>query len=237
MKTLTIILLNLLILSSCSVYIPNGVNAPMFSKKGEAQIGGNVGSGLNLQAASAFTDHFAIIANGYFNKSTTTINNDDTREGNGKLFEAGLGYYNKSKNGMAFETFVGGGFGNLKIDKNVVSTKSNKTFETSATKLFIQPTLGYSTKHFEFGFTPRWCMLNFAKPKTTYSAAELKSDKFVDIDQTNWMFIEPTFTIRGGGQKFKAQLQFGRSFKLNKEDLGYSAGILNLGIVFKFGGK
>ncbi len=223
--------------SSCSVYVPNGINAPMFAKKGEAQVAGNVGSGVNVQAAYAVTDHVGIMANGYFNNSTVTLNNDDTRKGSGKLFEAGVGYFNKSESGFAFETYAGAGFGNLTIDRSIVSTKANKTFETSATKFFVQPTVGYSSKHFEVGFTPRFSMLKYTKPTTTYTAAELSADKFVAIEQTNWMFIEPTLTIRGGGEKLKAQIQVGRSFKLNSEDLGYSAGILNLGIVYKFGGK
>ena len=224
-------------LCSCSVYVPNGVNTPMFTKKGETQINASVGTGVNVQGAYAVSDHVGIIANGYFNNTTTTINNDDTRKGNGKLFEGGVGYFTKADNGFAFETYVGAGFGNLTIDKSVVSTKSNKAFETSAAKIFIQPTIGYAAKHFELGFTPRFTMMKYQKPTTTYSSAELAADKFVNIDQTNWLFIEPTLTIRAGGEKLKGQVQLGRSFKLNSQELGYSSGILNLGIVYKFGEK
>lgn len=175
------------------------------------------------------------MANGYFNNSSTTINNDDTRKGNGKLFEGGVGYFTKADNGFAFETYAGAGFGNLTIDKSVISTKSNKAFETSATKVFVQPTIGYLAKHFEIGFTARFTILKYQKPTTTYSAAELSADKFVNIDQTNWLFIE--LTIRAGGEKLKGQVQLGRLFKLNSEELSYSEGILNFGIVYKFGGN
>ena len=77
--------------------------------------------------------------------------------------------------------------------------------------------------------------MKYQKPTTTYSAAELSADKFVNIDQTNWLFIE--LTIRAGGEKLKGQVQLGRLFKLNSEELSYSEGILNFGIVYKFGGN
>ena len=53
-------------LCSCSVYVPNGVNAPMFAKKGKALINASVGTGVNVQGAYAVSDHVGIIANGYY---------------------------------------------------------------------------------------------------------------------------------------------------------------------------
>ncbi len=222
---------------SCSVYIPNGANTPMFSRKGEAQINASVGSGINIQGAYAVTDHFGIMANGYYTNSTEDSGSNDTRKGSGQLFEGGIGYYNKSGAGLAFETYAGAGFGSVSIDRATSAPLAATKFEASAVKFFIQPTIGYSGKNFEIGLTPRLTMLNYQKPATTYSKADLAVYKFVDIDQTNWMFFEPMLTIRGGGERLKGQIQAGHSFKINKEELGYSSGIFNVGIIYKFGGS
>jgi len=235
MKTLLQLsaLFTILGLNSCSVYQPNGVNTPLFSKKGQTAINANVGSGANLQAAYALSDHIGIMANGFWGNSEVTINNDDKRKGKGSLFEAGIGYFTQSTGGFAFETYAGGGVGNVHIDRTISSTNVTKKFETSATKLFVQPSVGYVRKHFEVAFTPRLSALNYKKPTTTYSASELTADKFVNIDQTTWLFLEPTLTIRAGGQRLKGQIQLGKAFKLNSEELGYDSGILTFGITAK----
>src|SRR6476661_9054814 len=101
------------ILTSCaSVYAPQTMNAPLFSKAGEFQ--GTFQHGyfnIKAQAAYAVTNHFAVMANG------STTNYNGVGEGPGQyqsmsLYEGAIGYYSQNKiNPLYFEVFIGYGQG------------------------------------------------------------------------------------------------------------------------------
>lgn len=247
MKTLLQLsaLFTILGLNSCIVYAPNGVNTPLFSKKGQTAINANVDvgewtnlraayAGTNLQAAYALSDNMGIMANGFWGKHEYSSGfgggGHTIYKGKGGLFEAGIGYFTQSTGGFAFETYAGVGVGNVHIER--ISNVTQK-FETWGTKLFVQPSVGYVRKHFEVAFTPRLSVLNYNKPTTTYSDSDLAQSKFVNINHTTWLFLEPTLTIRAGGQRLKGQIQLGGALKLNSKDLGHSANILTFGITAK----
>lgn len=66
-------LITIIILSSCSpVYIPNSINIPTLSKKGDisADLATNMFvTGINIKTAYALTDRYAFMLNGFFCRS------------------------------------------------------------------------------------------------------------------------------------------------------------------------
>ena len=94
------------ILSSCSPeYIPNMVNTPVFSNKGEFQATVATGtSNFDAQLGYAITDNIAVIANGSYADQT----NDTTDEFHKHLIiEGGLGYYRQISSSARIEVFGG----------------------------------------------------------------------------------------------------------------------------------
>ena len=105
-----ILLLPIVFLSSCApVYIPNAVNVPLNSNKGELQIGGYAGSnGFDLQTSYAITKEIAVMLNG----STMNRTDDSTSSYHKHGFgEAAMGYYNSFDQAGRFEIFAGYGVG------------------------------------------------------------------------------------------------------------------------------
>jgi hypothetical protein len=220
------------LLPSCAVYSPNTLNTPNLKEKGDLHVGGHVGNGLNGQAAYAVTDHIGVMANYMHLKSKAESETSDDREGTGKLFETGLGYFIRCGESNVSEFYSGYGLGNVSITKtspqNVI-----KTLKVNGSKFFIQPGWVYSKRFFEVGLNARMSFVKFSNLQTTYTKDDLQIDDFEDITTPTWIFLEPAVTIRAGLEKIKFQLQIGHSFKLNDKNLGYEAGLFSAGIVAK----
>ena len=223
-------------ISSCSVYTPNVLNTPMLREKGDASISAHLGNGANLQASYALSNNIGLLTNFMAVNSEVDVDNGDNRKGKGSLYEIGLGYFSArpEKSGI-FELYGGVGLGKVDIDKTIFNANNQvRTFEANATRFFIQPSIGSAGKIFEIALSSRFAFLKYNNVKTTYTIDDLEADNFVDIDDRSWMFIEPALTLRAGFPRFKAQLQIGRSIKLNNEELGYDPGFVNVGLVGRF---
>ncbi len=231
-KLIFLVIIYLLIFNACSVYTPNSVHMPLFTEKGQVSAGVHANQGLNLQGAYAITDHVGVMAN-YMRVNNEVDTDETTREGNGNLTEIGLGYFTETGSKTVFELYGGAGIGDVDITKSIPSG-SSRTFYTKATRIFFQPSFGYVSPNFEIGLSGRMAFVNYRDIESSYTAEDLAADHFVDIDSPTWIFFEPALTIRGGIENLKVQLQVGKSFKLNKEELGFDSGMVGLGIVGKF---
>jgi hypothetical protein len=223
--------LSVIFVSSCAVYTPNSLNVTGFNKKGQVSVNANAGNTANLQAAIAVSDNFGVMAN-LMSTSQVVDSDNIKRDGKGNLFEIGVGYFKNTDFKVRFEFFGGGGIGNVEIIKTNASVTRN--FSTKANRFFLQPSLGFSGRNFEAFISTRLANVRFNNIETTYSTQDLIDDSFVDISNSNWMFIEPALTLRVGLKNIKFQMQVGRSIKLNTEKLGYDSGLLNFGIYTKF---
>lgn len=220
-----IILFLLAVMTSCSPeYIPNMVNSPVFSNKGEFQATVATGtSNFDGQAGYAITDNIAIIANGSFADQT----NDTTDEFHKHLiFEGGLGYYRKISSSARIEAF--GGYGTGKIQ----TLEDNDVFgldvvDVNYNRIFLQPGIGAVTDFFDGSFATRISMVQM-KPENSQT---LKS---------SWnTFIEPVVTTKMGYKYVKFVFQIGYSFPLDgdKVDYDHQRLILNFGLNFNIGRK
>ncbi len=213
--------------SSCrTVYSPNTVHNSLLQEKGEFK--GFIAPN-NLQAAYAVTDHFGVMANGYYNSFTS---DDKDFHNKGKALELGVGYFNKMPNNIVYEVYGGAGRFNVRMDESAGA----KNFDANATKLFIQPGIGWVNPYVEVGLAPRVSMISYNSPEIRgYTAQEQSSYYFETLATKPHLFLEPAVTVRGGYKWVKLQLQVGRAFKLSKNQLNYDDGIGSIGLVFNVG--
>lgn len=210
------------ILSSCSPeYIPNMVNTPVFSNKGEFQATVATGtSNFDAQLGYAITDNIAVIANGSYADQT----NDTTDEFHKHLIvEGGLGYYRKITTAARIEAFGGYGFGKIQTLEDLGSLGMDAV-DINFNRIFIQPGIGAATDFFDGSFAVR------------LAGVQMKPGKTSTIPESWNMFIEPVITTKFGYKWVKAVVQFGYSFPTN-DNLGYDHQrlILNFGLHFNIG--
>lgn len=206
-------------LSCAPSYIPNVVNTPLFSNKGEFQASVNTGvSGFDPQLAFAVTDHIGLILNGSFaNRTSDTTDNFHKHQ----FVELGAGYYQKVGKSGRFEVFGGGGFGKVRaLYENELWYDQT---DVNSLRFFVEPVIGATTTIFDGSFTPRLVLVNLYQE----SAGNVG------------VFIEPTITAKFGYKYFKTVFQLGFSlpFNGNNIEFEYQPFIFSVGIQATLGKK
>lgn len=176
------------------VYLPNVVNTPMLSDKGELQAAIYTGvSGFDPQFAYAITDHLGVMLNASF-ANLSKDNNDNLKKY--QFIETGVGYYTKIKESGRFETFGGLGYANLNL------LNSNNIYSY---RFFIQPSIGAVSDFFDGSFSTRFVLLSISKDNFNYKN----------------FFIEPVITAKVGYKFIKAVFQIGLSLPLHSSSPSY----------------
>lgn len=224
-------------LSSCKVmYKPNMQNVPLFKEQGEFRATINTS---NLQVAYAVSENIAVLANGYYQAPTWTLESGySSAEFNTKrLFvEGAAGYFNNFEENAVVEVYGGAGFGNIRFDEVYTDLQDpannhTNTLQASAIKAFIQPNIGITSENIDFGFSSRLVGLKFTSITSNYSLEDIYEAQLQDvIDESMFFFFEPALTFRAGYKwvKFHSQLQY--SVKLNNQVLDYNPFGFNIGI-------
>ena len=208
-----------LFLTSCYVYVPNVINAPLLSNKGEVQANLNIGeSGFDPQISAAVSDYVGVMVNGSFR-----FNNNNSTTGEIHNFvEAGAGYYTKFENIGRFEIYGGAGVGNLTANNANFWTSTEPEIHVKTFRLFLQPDIGVKTNYFEASFAPRLVLLNLDMGRE---------------NSTNF-FIEPAITVKGGAKNIKIVFQAGCSIPTGMYyDNFYDPLIMSVRIQGTFGRK
>jgi hypothetical protein len=212
MRTITLFFNVLLLFSfliSCSppAYIPNMVNVPLHTSKGEFQaVVGTGTSGIDPQLSYAITDNIGIMTNASFANRT-----DSTDFHKHRFAELGVGFMHDLGNGGHFEVYGGAGTGTVDA-KNYYNLSSNTYLRTKATltRIFLQPSIGIVTKVFDGAFTPRVVLLN-----VNHSINNNVVDSTLNNNNFD-PFIEPTVTAKVGWKYVKMFFQVGFSVPLTK---------------------
>lgn len=208
----------IIMLHSCApVYVPNVVNAPMLTNKGEVQVALHAGtSGFDPQFAYAITNNIGIMVNGSFQNTTSDSTNNYHKHGFG---EVGLGYLKAIGQRGKFETFVGYGKGTIQAlyENNLWTSRS----DVDMGRFFIQPTIGMTSKVFDLGISTRLSFVNITDG--TNSASRV--------------FAEPALTAKIGWDHLKIVGQLGISAPLNEDSnsIDYQPLLFSLGIMGNFG--
>ncbi len=165
-KIILYIMFVVLIINGCApAYVPNVINTPLLSSKGEIQAAIHTGiSGTDPQFSYALTDNIGIMLNGSFADRTSDSTDDFHKH---QFIELGTGYYTKIGESGRFETFGGFGYGKLQaeFDNDLWDTHSDVT----SSRIFIQPTIGATTDIFDGSFASRFVIVNMhqASKKST----------------------------------------------------------------------
>ena len=213
-------------MTSCThvYYAPNTANAPLLTEKGETKINGLYASGGNMssfqggeiQLAHAVSKNVGIMVNGFSGGETENVTDWDwnsTRgvheeSGKGSYLEFAGGYFNTfdSKKKWVGEVYGGFGFGTVTNEYG-----SNDITKVNHSKLFVQPSIGYKSKHFEFAFVPKFSFIHWKPNEVRINSPE---NDYVLVDMAsirskpNFITFEPAFLFRGGAENFKLQAGF-----------------------------
>lgn len=179
------LLLLALVFASCSpVYVPNIRNSPMFTKAGEVQIAGQIGNGIDGQAAVSVSEHFGLMGSYNYIERTTSTPDDEDDFLRHRFFEGGIGYFDNQET-MFFEVFVGYGRGEGFSSGNFFGIENA---EGKYERYFIQPAFGFNRRTVHVSFVPRISMVDFKE--YTYGTTTFK------VDEEPRFFFEPGVVAR-----------------------------------------
>ena len=211
-------------------YQPNLMNTPNFREKGEVHLAASVASnGGDVQAAYAFTNHFAAQIN--FTKASKTVNGSNNVAIKGQLGEVAIGYFGLLSDQLTFGVF--GGYGSGKV-RNDWGTRGVSL--ASFNKLFVQPTIGIRIKQLEFIYAIKLANLSYHN-----QAQNFKEQSFIDdFDALKKPIpvLESGLTFRVGGEHLKFLLQASSMRLINKSNTAFrfEPSSLGFGICLQFGG-
>lgn len=233
---------------SCTHYYygPNSANVPLLQKKDDGRITASFAaadetSGFELQSAYAFTNHFGAMFNFYtaYGERKSSSSSSSYSKGSGTYAEVGGGYYTplKNANKWIFETYAGAGTGSITNEYSL-----SEMSKVNITKLFIQPSFGYSNKKgtFQAAIASRFSSvhLNLQQFSSTINSS---ADNYFDLEDLknngNSIYWEPSLLIRAGISKLKVQAEFTSSQAFKKHIYSTQTGIISFGILFSFNGK
>lgn len=228
MKLFVTLLVIVLGATSCThiYYAPNSANVPLLSEKKETRVnalycsGGETEfEGGELQVAAALTKNVAVMVNGMAMGKSESVSD---YSGNSRHTESGNGSYIEVAGGM-FESFgkkkkwIGEIYGGVGVGSAKNTYSNNLESKVNSTKLFLQASVGFKSRYFEFAFAPKISLINW----------NVKRDDLANVDQShfnyydeldlqviknkpNFVSFEPALLIRAGGEDFK--IQAGLSF-------------------------
>jgi hypothetical protein len=213
------ILITLIVCSCAPAYVPNVINTPLFSNKGEFQASVNPGlAGFDPQLSYAVTDHIGVMLNGSFANRTSDSTGDFHKH---QFIEIGSGYYQKIGMSGRFEAFGGAGFGKLQAEyeNELWISRSN----VNSIRFFVQPVIGATTDIFDGSLAARFVVLNLHQ----------------DSVGSTGLFLEPVLTAKVGYKYVKAVFQVGLSLPLNSNNIhfNYQPVLFSVGLQATLGKK
>jgi hypothetical protein len=220
MKTLTTISTfgMLLILSGCvTLYKPNTINSPVLKEKGDLNTTGIIGfSGcglFNVQSSYAITDHAGVMIDGMIHSRNNSSADSSVEKLRMYFGETGAGYFTAigNKNNGLFQCYGGGGFG-ITRDKINYSYEPNPEVSAKYFNLFIQPGCAYTSKNFIAAFDLRANYVRlFDIHAYMYDRFEFWNTDYRYYSDTaiSFLNLEPTVTLKFGGQQCKGIFQLG----------------------------
>ena len=195
-------------------HIPDPLNVPLLSKRGETRVSGNLGymgSGVQVQAATAVTGRMALLgAAAYAQESNCfTCTTNIRRHG-----ELGAGWFAPTETGLTREVFAGAGIGRFRVlgESGKFDPSNEDLFITSGNyqQLFLQGNVGRNGK-----FLDRAAALRLSAFRYT-DFEKFNGDGVPQSVARNHLgfYAEPALILRFGFKHIKAESQIGLSLPL-----------------------
>ncbi len=235
MKSVKISFLALVVLalSACNlnfVYRPTTVKPHLFEKKGDFELGANLGMGnyAEMHGAYAIDDHFGIGAGYYTTSQIDTFytfndtNSYRTRNGKNEFEIHGVFFRNEEKNHI-MEIQAGVAFATNRFTVKPISTTKLPDINAPIARnfsvynrYFITPSYGKSSRNVDWAFSARIEYVDFK----AYN------------DDVNF---QPTFFVRYGFSNVKFMTQVGiNTCPIYKSGTDYTPLMIGLGLNFTF---
>jgi len=230
--------------SSCVhyYYAPSTNNVPLFKEKNEGRIQAssastatqgneNTANGFELQTAYAIGNHTALQLN-----MLHVSDDEDEGSGSGTYLEAAGGYFKAlgAHRHWVFETYGGFGYGGV---KNVFSNET--TAKTSIKKLFLQPSIGFTSKYFDAALSSKFSLADLGYVNSNLSK-DNDPDDYDYVESLrggkSYFLWEPGLMLRGGFPNVKLSVQVTYSiFDVNKYP--FSEGTAAIGLIVNLNPK
>ncbi|MDP4271084.1 MAG: hypothetical protein Q8909_13310 [Bacteroidota bacterium] len=244
-STFFILCISPVIMGSCAhcYYSPSLQLIPLFTEKNDLRLIGGAAfgegaDGYNAGIAYSITDQFALMSDYTFSTSS------DATGGKQSRLNGALGYYKAFKNSFVFETYAG--LGSISEHHSYTYpqhtsygsgySNQNYTSRLSASKLFLQPSFGYTSGSIDLAVGSRFDYLMFNNIETNLNPSLSEYTRLMSLSQhNNILFFEPSFTLRVGWEYVKLQIQYIPLIPVNYEDkFLFGTKQLNIGLYFNF---
>ncbi len=219
MRNLFCLLLLALGTVSCQhiYYAPNTANAPLLAQKGETRINALWAGGMDseynggeLQFAHAITRSVGILASGFSASKTETVSdfyggNAHKEEGRGSYGELAVGLYKPFDENKKWigELYLGTGTGTV----NSTYGWTDRS-QVGFSKFFLQPSIGFKGRYFEFALVPKISLVNWKVKQATITHTDNQDHRdMMDLIRGDKSFVafEPAFIARAGSESVKVQ--------------------------------
>lgn len=247
------------------VYSPAAHNVPVLQHKGDSKLAVNYSfnfadntvkenvsvkgkaRGYDLQAAYAFTDHWAGMVN-YFNRRERNAGDFDNNLRDStvinykrNLLEIAAGYFHTldENKRVMFQVFAGAGFGRFSFtddgrDHN--GLYRHRYHNAAVTKIFMQPALQVHSRHqFTAALSSRMSIIYFKNIQTDYNATELDNYTLDSLAYRPKVFWEPSLVNNIGFKKLpgvRLELQIGFAFLMSRRFVDYRSSNISAGLLF-----
>jgi len=133
-------------MSSCSFYNPISTNVPSYEKKGEINVGVNLGTSADIQVSTNPIEHLSIIGTASTSGQITNKNGSENNLPDSlqyaysrNQFELGVGYYYMLTENIQHDFHIGYGIGSAAKRDDMFSDES--AYRADVSNLFIQSSL------------------------------------------------------------------------------------------------
>lgn len=185
-------------------YIPVTHNTPLLKKKNDSRLSVTT---KDIQAAFAITDNVGVIA-GYTNSNILVENAESISQ---RVIEIGFGHYKKINENQIFELYGGVGLGNYEFDLDF-----ENYYFANTSRIFLQSNFGFTDDHFEAIISSRLFLYKFYNQDLSrYQGSYGISPDLSDIHNFNFLYYEPSLTVRFGWKDIKFFTQVLKPIKLN----------------------
>jgi hypothetical protein len=169
---------------------------------------------------------------------------DNENWGKGNYFDAAIGYFKPVGKYGVFEIYGGIGGSNQHhhymkpfYTNGTFSSSFGGTSDLSFTKIFVQPSFGFTFNGFDIAASTRICTLSFNSVDNQISGNVNEYNSLNSISDGSHLFLEPAITIRGGWKYVKLQLQASTASYANNPDLHFESYHLSIGLYIAIAGR
>ena len=205
------------------IYTASPANNPYFTKKGESKLTADYSSssniravnkyaaGIDLQAAYALSDHWAL-ASAYYNRREkdvfSFIENGPFESSvvryKRNLFDIGGGYFvslNKRET-ITFNFYGGMSFGEFSFTDNGIDSSGanySRYHNNGITRWFFQPSFNFMPgEYVRFSYATKFSSVHYGDVQTSYTPQQLKYLYLNKVDNNTFVFIEPSINVQFG---------------------------------------